>query len=134
MLRISVEVRKSNIHGQGIFALNDIQEDRVIWEFDPGLDRHISLFAVKHAEPRIASYIMERGYINPKHPNQVVLCLDEAQFWNFPKPGEKANCCLGGELDGEAMVLAARPISAGEELTVPPESDHDYARKMAAKS
>jgi len=32
--------------------------------------------------------------------------------------------------DKEQMLLAAVDIVAGEELTVPPQSDADYARKM----
>jgi hypothetical protein len=60
----------------------------------------------------------------------VVICVDEAQFLNFPRVGESANLCLGGLQDGEHLLLAAVDIPAGTELTVPPESDTDYARKM----
>jgi hypothetical protein len=133
MLRIPVQVRTSQIHGEGIFALTDIRKGALLWEFDPGLDRRISSFAVKHAEPRVRDYIMERGYINPRQPDQIVLCLDEAQFWNFPPAGEEANTSLGERLDGENVIVAARNIVGGEEITIPPESDFDYERKVSAK-
>jgi hypothetical protein len=39
---------------------------------------------------------------------------------------------LGGLQDKEYLLLAAVDILAGEELTVPPESDAVYLRKMEA--
>lgn len=59
------------------------------------------------------------------------MCGDEAQFLNFPPEGEKANIQLGGVVDGQDVLITARDIKAGEELTVPPESDADYSRKIA---
>jgi SET domain-containing protein len=129
MMMIPVEVRKSEIHGSGIFALQSIHRDQVLWQFAPGLDNNMSRYAVEYAEPRARDFIKERGYYNAKHAHWVV-CCDEAQFWNFPNRGEDPNCILGGEQDGEHMILAARDIVPGEELTITPESDGDYQRKM----
>jgi hypothetical protein len=129
MMTVPVEIRKSEIHGLGIFAAFPIRKGQVLWEFMPGLDRGVSDYAVQYAEPRKRAFIMERGYLNPRHPNWVIP-IDEAQFWNFPRKGEEANCALGGELDGENLIIAACDIPAGEELTICPESDGDYKRKM----
>jgi hypothetical protein len=133
MMMIPVEVRKSEIHGYGIFAIANIPEGAVLWAFVPGLDHMVSGYAVKYGDPRASSYIQERGYLSPEKPNVWVICVDEAQFWNFPKRGEEANCRLGGELDGEKLIMADRDIKVGEELTVPPESDADYDRKMETR-
>jgi hypothetical protein len=130
MLTVPVEIRKSEIHGYGVFAKTDIRHGTVIWEFTPGLDRVISLFAIQHAQPRVRDYVMERGFINPQEAEDVVICTDEAQFMNFPKPGVLANTELGGVIDGQNLLLASEDIMAGTEITVPPESDLDYARKM----
>jgi hypothetical protein len=132
MLTIPVEIRKSEIHGYGVFALTDIRRDAVVWMFHPGLDRRISELAIKFCEPRAQLFIRQRGYINPKIPEEIVLCMDEAQFLNFPRSDQPANLCLGGVQDGEHMLLAAIDIPAGDELTVPPESDADYQKKMEA--
>ena len=131
MMMIPVEVKKSEIHGQGIFATSSIPEGTVLWAFVPGLYRSTSGYVVKYGDPRVSSYIQERGYLSPEKPNTWIICFDEAQFWNFPRRGEEANCRLGGELDGEKLILADRDIAVGEELTVPPESDADYARKIS---
>jgi len=130
MLTVPVEIRKSEIHGYGVFARRDIPAGTVIWQFTPGLDRVVSVFATENAEPRIRGYIMERGYVNPLELDDVVICVDEAQFLNFPKRGQMANTKLGGSIDGQNLILAAENILAGTEMTVPPESDGDYERKM----
>jgi hypothetical protein len=129
MMTVPVEIRRSDIHGQGVFALEKIPDRRVVWTFHPGLDFTLSDYAVRYADPDATEFIYERGYLNPDRP-QWVVCIDEAQFLNFPKEGEKANLALGGEMDGQRILIAARAIEPGEELTVPPESDGDYPRKI----
>lgn len=131
MMMIHVTVGKSAIHGLGVFAISPIRAGTVIWQYEPGLDRPISEYAIKYGEKRIADFVRTRGYINPDKPNVWILPCDEAQHLNFPKKGEPANLCLGGMLDGEYLLLAARDIEANEELTVPLESDLDSERKLA---
>lgn len=133
MIRVPCEVKKSEIHGSGVFATEALHERRVVWTYDPSMDRAISQYAVKYGDPDLMRFIQERGYINPAHPNIWILCGDEGQFLNFPKEGEPANLSLGGIIDGEHVLLAARNIEPGEELTVPPESDADYERKMKSR-
>jgi len=130
MLTVPVEIRKSEIHGYGVFARTDIRHGTVIWQFTPGLDGVASLYAVENAERGAKRFMMERGFINPSRPDEVVICVDEAQFMNFPKRGVSANTELGGVIDGQHLLLAAEDIMAGIEITVPPESDLDYERKM----
>lgn len=127
MLTVSVEIKKSPIHGCGVFAVKDIRKGAVVWMFDP-VDHRTPASALKFWEPRLRAYAEQRGYVNEQ--GDTVLCIDEGQFLNFPRLGETANLCLGGKQDGEYMLLAAVDIPAGTELTVPPESDLDYARKM----
>lgn len=127
MLVVPVEIGKSEIHGSGVFALKDIRQGAVVWMFDH-LEQRWPAWVVEKWEKRLQDYAMQRGYINQRA--ELVLCVDEAQFLNFPMAGEKANLRLGGLQDGEYLLLAAVDILAGTELTVPPESDADFARKM----
>ena len=128
MLVVPVEIRKSEIHGQGVFALRDIKAGSVIWIFDH-LDQRWDRWVVENFEDRLMNFVQERGYVN--HKNQVVLPSDEAQFLNFPPRDQAANLRLGGLMDGEYCLIAELDIQAGTELTVPPNSDADYERKMA---
>jgi len=129
MMTVKVKVGDSSIHGTGIFAAEPILKGRVVWMLSPAVDRVLTDYAVKYAESRAQEFIRQRGYLNPTRP-QWVICADEAQYWNFPRNGDEANTYMGDEIDGQKIVLAARDIAVGEELTIPPESDGDYARKM----
>ena len=130
MLTVPVEIKKSEIHGYGVFAVSDIHEGTVVWMYDR-LDQRYSAFALEHAEKRIQNYVMQRGYINRRA--EFVLCIDEAQFLNFPRPGETANLRLGGLQDDEYLLIANVDIPVGTELTVPLESDADAARKLSLR-
>jgi hypothetical protein len=131
-MMIPVEIKKSEIHGLGIFALEPIRKGQVLWQFTPGLDRTTSDYAVRYSEPRVRNFVMERGYLNSAK-RQWVVCVDESQWWNFPRNGDQANCVLGGEQDGENLIIADHDIAVGEELTICPESDGDYDRKMTQR-
>lgn len=130
MLTVPVEIRKSDIHGYGTFAQTLIKKGAVVWNYTPGLDQVVALYAIETADPRARNYAMDRGFINPDRIDEIVICVDEAQFMNFPRRGEPANTMLGGKLDRQYLLLAATDIPAGAEITVPPESDFDYERKM----
>ena len=98
--------------------------------FSPGVDRKIPMTQIHYGDPQETEFIKERGYINPNRLGQWVICVDEAQFLNFAPENEKPNLRLGEEQDGENLLIAARDIAEGEELTVGPESDADYVRKI----
>jgi SET domain-containing protein len=132
MMMIPVEVGRSPIHGQGVFALRAVRAGSVIWQFNPGLDQKAPATWLKYAEESVRGFVMERGYLNER--DEWVVCIDEAQFLNFPNPGESPNTKLGGKQDGEFLLLAATDIEPGQEITVPPESDKDYERKMEART
>jgi uncharacterized protein len=133
MMLVPVSVGKSAIHGLGVFAISPIRKGAVLWQFEGGLDRQISDYSVNYGEKRVADFIRERGYINPVNPKLWIVPVDAAQWWNFPRRGEPANTELGGMVDGEYLILAAKDIEPGEELTIPPESDLDYYRKMQGR-
>ena len=131
MMTIPVEVGRSPIHGQGVFARERVRAGTVIWQFHPGLEQKLDLALLEYSEVGVRDFLMERGYLNDR--DQWILCADEGQFLNFPLTGQPANTKLGGKQDGEFMLLAATDIEPGEEITVPPESDKDYQRKMEAR-
>jgi len=131
MMTIPVEVGRSPIHGQGVFARERVRAGTVIWQFHPGLEQKMDNALLKYSDEEVRDFLLARGYLNQS--DQWILCVDEAQFMNFPLTGQPANTKLGGKQDGEFMLLAATDIEPGEEITVPPESDKDYQRKMEAR-
>lgn len=133
MMKVACKIADSKIHGQGVFAVEEIKKGTIIWQFSKIFDRIVMLHVRVRAPKDEQLKFMERCFMNPEYPDDLILCGDEAQFLNFPTPEELANITLGGVVDGQDVLIAARDIAPGEELTVPPESDADYARKLAER-
>lgn len=126
---VPVQIRKSEIHGSGVFAIDTINRGTPIWEYTIGLDQVLYPFDLH--DSRVRDYARERGFVNPDYPDEIVVCCDEAQFLNFPSDGEPPNTHLGEIRNGQYLLLAAVDIETGTEITVPAESDLDYARKTS---
>jgi hypothetical protein len=130
MMLVETIVRESPIHGSGLFAKAPIPKGTRVWQFSRAIDHEIPQWVFVRFSKRERRALLDRGYINPHQYGAVVQCGDEAMFMNFPLTGELPNVELGGVVDGEDVLVAARDIEAGEELTVTPASDADYERKM----
>lgn len=124
MLKITAHVAPSPVHGQGLFAAEPIAAGTVLWRYVPGVDSYIR---VDRASPVEFHF----GCINPRNPALLMRCGDRACYWNFPPEGTAPNC-VEGPLDryGEALIVAARDIAAGEELLIDPATDADAHRKL----
>jgi SET domain-containing protein len=133
MMRVPCKIGDSSIHGQGVFATQDIKKGELVWVFSKIFDRIVPFHVRARAPKSEQERFVERCYMNPDYPDDLILCGDEAQFLNFPVPPEESNVELGGTVDGQDILVARRDIKAGEELTVPPESDGDYERKLAER-
>lgn len=115
-------------HGMGLFTSIPLQPGAVLWCFEPAIDQRLPLLSL---EPHQRAELLHFGYVNPARPAFVVVCGDQARFWNFPLPGEPANATPSDQIKGgEAVIVACRMIAAGEELLIHPSSDADYFRKM----
>src|SRR6267142_4095646 len=133
MLRVPVEIKPSAIHGYGCFAVAEIKKGTVVWSFSRIFDHLIHEYVRARAPKVEQEKLLERGFAHPIYPADIIMCGDESQFLNFPLPPEEANIELGGVVDGYDCLIAKRDIQVGEELTVPPESDADYERKIAQR-
>ena len=132
-MKVPCKVQDSPIHGQGVFATRNVKKGEVIWKFSRLFDRIVMHYVRVQAPKDEQNKLMERCYMNPNYPDDVILPGDEAQFLNFPVPPEEANIELGGVVDGQDVLIARRDIQAGEEFTVPLESDADHARKLSER-
>jgi SET domain-containing protein len=131
MMRVPCTIGESKIHGLGVFALADIPAKKVVWSWSRIFDHPISEYVWVHIPEGERDKLLERGYRPPNRPEVIVMCGDEAAYLNFPAQGEEANTVVSGYIDEYDVLAAAREIKAGQEITVPPESDADYERKIA---
>lgn len=129
MLQVRTILGISGIHGIGLFAVHNIPRGELVWKFDEGFDIKISRPAALPALPQFSrDFINHHGYINPEDEAVIVLCADNARFLNF---SNTPNLAMARVIDfGEKRLIAAREILQGEEITVGPETDADYSRKM----
>lgn len=130
MMRVRCKVGDSQIHNQGLFAVQSIPAGTVVWSFSTIFDRPINEHVYSHAAKPEQVKLFQRGFRNPHAPNVFVCVGDEAQFMNFPLPEHEPNVVVSGSVDGYDILIAARDIEAGEELLVSPESDYDYLTKV----
>lgn len=121
MLKIKTGTFCSLIHDFGLFVMEDIPAGALIWKFEEPDSR----MPVAEAAP----WDLHFGYINPANPRWLVVCGDNAKYWNFsPTP----NCVMAHEplANLEAPIISRIPIAAGTELTIGFETDADAPRKM----
>lgn len=124
MMRVPIAVRASGIHGLGIFTTRPIAAGTVLWRFQSPDDYRVDLYTASDEQ-------LHYGYVNPRRPHDLVICGGKARYWNFPRPGQAANCIEAAvDSSGEAVIVAARDIAAGEELLIDQASDADAGRKL----
>lgn len=127
MLLVPTYLDKSPIHGIGLFTKEPIEKGSVVWKYEETLDRKYSaVFLVGSANPMLVGVLNRYGYVNA---NVSVLCGDDARFMNFGIPANTE--CGEPVTENEWSLLAARDIQKGEEITVPLNSDGDWARKLS---
>ena len=108
MFSIPTVLRRSTIHGVGVYAAVPISKGDVIWEFTPDVDWKIEQEDMERfPEPfqsrlRMYSYLDESGVY--------VLCGDNARFMNH---SDVPNC----DDTGGRRTIALHDIAEGEELT-----------------
>lgn len=130
MMLVPTYLAPSPIHGTGIFAARPIARGEVLWNFMPALDRRVSRRYLEDFPGHIRAAMLHYGYVNPQRTDFVVICLDDARFWNF-SPEPNAIEAHAPTAECEAIIIAARDIAAGEELTIGTGTDADAQRKLS---
>ncbi len=119
LLLQTVVVKKSPVHGKGLFTTRDIPKGDIIWAYGAG-DR-------KMLASRATAKQRHFGYISSTD-GMMVICGDISQWWNFGFP---PNCKeLNLYANGEKVVATTRKVMAGEELLISVDSDLDATRKL----
>jgi len=107
MMHVKTEVRSSQVHGQGLFAKEDIAQGQLIYTQDTKHslaidDRALSLLP-KGEQEKVKHY----GY-KDKHTGKWHLAHDDIRFCNH-----SANANITATQEG---IIAKKNISVGEEL------------------
>ena len=107
MFCVPTYVKRSRIHGVGVFTPEPIREGTLIWDFVEDVDWRLTPEDLSSFPEPFQSRLRQYCYLDPS--GLYVLCGDNAKFMNHaPDP----NCDDSGD-----VTRAARDIEAGEELT-----------------
>jgi SET domain-containing protein len=123
MMMVDTEVKPSAIHGLGVFLLEPIPKDGLIWRFDSRIDRVYSEEEVASLPAHGQRYL--RTYSTWHEPTGLwVLCGDNGRYFNHSDaPSTVSNAISFGE------DRAIRDLAVGEELTSNYATICDHVRK-----
>jgi hypothetical protein len=108
VLHVRTELKPSAIEGNGLFAAERINVGRVIWAFTPGLDGIIRLTLLNSLPPVVQDFLNK--YCS-RDGEYLTVYADNTRFINHSRESNT-------RWDDEGAVLvAARDIEAGEEIT-----------------
>lgn len=111
MMTVRTELKMSELHGLGCFAIDKIKQGTKVWTYNPMIDSTIPKEWFDKAPKFYQDYLLfyaeyEDGYF--------VLCGDNGKFWNH---SEEPNLKLVmNPVQEEYHVFATKDIDAGEEL------------------
>ncbi len=109
MFIIQTYVAHSIVHGNGVFAGEDLYERQPIWRFAPGLDLVVPFDVVANSPRAFQDYMEMYAYVSPLVGGGMVLSCDHAKFINHC---DDPNTVIDGHTTG-----ACRRSSNGEEST-----------------
>ncbi len=113
MLLVRTSVRQSRIHGLGLFAEEFIPEGKILWRFDPLLDKVIDETSLSGLPQQVVDFI---DVYSEYFPDLGVLVLsgDNDRYTNH---SEDPNTEVVLPNAPTATVRATRDIQPGEEIT-----------------
>ncbi len=111
MLKVKTEVRPSDIHGLGLFVLENVEKGQVVHQESPLLDLALDVETFSILDSEEKSFIEHYGWFD-QDDGKYHLNFDHSRFINH---SSSAN--LTFDVSKKADV-AKRDINAGEELTV----------------
>lgn len=121
MILVKTKLKKSSLHGVGIFADEFIPKGTRVWEFCPFFDLVLTKQQLNQLSVPARAQVLHYAYISKK-TGRYVLCSDDSRFFNHQAPPNVICQVPEGSDSDEALVcFACKDIFPGEELT------NDYA-------
>ena len=113
MIFVKTKLSKSDIHGIGCFADEDISKGTIIWKFTKGFDQEFPKDYIVNLSTPTRSQFLKYAYTSKKTGNYI-LCSDDTRFFNHSINNNVKNISLEGEQEG--IDIAIKDIKKGEEL------------------
>jgi uncharacterized protein len=109
MFLVRTRIGPSQIHGNGVFACENIDRGTTVWRFEPQFDRIITEEEWANLPPVFREHVDMFGYRSGDLGGRLVLSCDHAKFLNHSADPNTE------ELPFRSV--ASRYINSGEEIT-----------------
>lgn len=118
MYLTKISVKDSTIEGKGVFSLEDIKKDSVVWKFDPTHDKFLSPSEFEKLDADSKTALLRVAYLSEKS-NRYIYPPEEdpARFTNHSETNN-LSVVSDESISEEPIFVANRDIQAGEELMV----------------
>ncbi len=134
MYLYKVEVKKSKIEGKGVFALEKIKKDSIVWKFEPNQDNSISQEEFEKLSKEKKKELKKTGYLSPISMEWIFPPKnDPACFTNHSSTMNNLSAVFNPEISKELFFKTNRDISIGEELIVNYLEFDKFTQKMKSK-
>jgi SET domain-containing protein len=107
MLLVRTTVGPSEVHGLGLFAAEPIITGQRVWEFNPSIDREISLAEIERLPAVAREWVLLHSYAD--HGGRLILSADSGIYFNHSDDPNTE--------DRPGGAIALRNIAIGEEMT-----------------
>lgn len=110
MMTVRSKLKRSRIHGIGVFAVERIRKGAVVWRLDERFCVMIPEADLPSIHPTMRKHIDTYGYPHMTRPGVICCDADNGRFMNH---SNSANTVF----TEPSVARAARDIAAGEEIT-----------------
>lgn len=118
MYLTKITAKDSPIEGKGVFSLEDISKDSVVWKFDSSHDQSMSPAEFDQLDEDSKIALLRVAYLSKKSNRYVYPPEgDPARFTNHSETNN-LSVVSDESISEEPIFMANRDIRAGEELTV----------------
>jgi SET domain-containing protein len=117
MYVFKIETHKSGIEGVGVFALEKIGKNAIVWKFDPTHDKSISVDEYNLCSKEAQDELDRVAYLSPTTGRYVYPPEnDPARYTNHSRQNN-LTVAVNKDVSDEPYFIANRDIDIGEELT-----------------
>ncbi len=118
MYLVDVEVKESSIDGKGVFALEDIKMNSIVWIYTEGHDKKVSKDEFDKLDEKTKSELLRIAYLSPTSGMWAMPPFDDpACYTNHSADSHNTSVVVDENISDEPFFVANRDINSGEEIT-----------------
>lgn len=117
MYLFKVEIKKSSINGNGVFALENISKGEIVWIYKPGKDKILSVEDFKKLDKDEKLRLNRIAYLSPSTNRYVYPPKNDPALFTNHSMNNNLSVIFDKLLSDEPFFIANKDINIGEEIT-----------------